>query len=515
MQTSSTPEPAERQGVNPAAGVISLLLFAVAMTVPGCTMEKAPLKVGFARQEIASIGINKPDYSFHDTLYAKVIWVEDREQPFGIVSLDMIEVTDGQTAAIKKSLADSLGISGVRVIVCPSHTHSGTSVEDTALARWVGSIARKARQAARPARVGYSRVEVGPGLVVNRRVAINDKFGDLTMGYSRNNKIVEDGKKLDARDQVIDFIVHGAQILGTQYADVGVPNTGDLTGASPRSLALLNSLPQSMPLDGPVDPHLEALCFRDKSGKTIGTLVRFACHATTFRGSRTRQYSADFPGVLCAKVSKATGGAPAHFVQGPCGNTKPFIEDYGEDLMVDIGARLGRLITQKMEEAEFIPLIKTYWNQDIQSFAVAPDLAEITEEMRVKAEDDFRRMAATPFDPYELKKALDWGVRTWASQFVGDSDTLRLPFTVIGFNQFALAAMPGEIFVQHGMAVKGRFPGKDIIVVELTDSESPLYVPTREAFARGGYEPSTAALPAGSGERMADICIHLLEGLYR
>ena len=184
----------------PAVLVCLLALFTIGVS---CTSEKTPVRVGFAQQEITTIGVNKPDYRFRDTLYAKVIWVEDQDRSFGIVSLDIIEVTDAQTAAIRKSISDSLGIPGIRVAVCPSHTHSGTKFEDLGLARRIGSIAKQARQSARPARVGYSRVEVGPGLVVNRRITVNEKFGDLTMGYSRNNKIVGDGKKLDARGQVI------------------------------------------------------------------------------------------------------------------------------------------------------------------------------------------------------------------------------------------------------------------------------------------------------------------------
>ncbi|MEA1997021.1 MAG: hypothetical protein U9N45_05255 [Gemmatimonadota bacterium] len=481
----------------------------------GCTREKTPIKVGFAQQEITTIGINKQDYSVRDTLFAKVIWVENGEQPFGIVSLDIITITDSQAAAIRKSVSDSIRIPGVRVTICPSHTHSGTRYEDRILAQRIGSIARKAKQSARPSQVGYSRVEIGPGFVVNRRVTIDERFGDLTMVYSRNNKIVEGGQKLDVRDQVVDFIVHGAQIYGSHYADVGVPNTGDPAKTSPESRALYESLPPAMTLDGPVDPHLEALCFREQSGKVIGTLLRFACHPTIFHGSWTKQYSADYPGVLASEVSKATGGAPAHFIQGPSGNIKPFIEDYGETLLVDFGNRLARLITGEMEKAEFAPFTEAYWNQEIQGFACAPDLSGFTREMQETADNNFTELAAAPFDPYELKKVHDWSVRAWASQYMSDSDSLQLPFTVIGFNQVAIVTMPGEIFAQHGMNIKNRFPGKIIMVVELVDAKSPKYVPTRDEFARGGYEVGNSALPAGAGERMVDICSHLLEGFYK
>jgi len=511
----SSAEGRSRLGLSHRAGAAAAILLSAALLAPGCNRGQAPAKVGFAQREISSIGSTRPDYSLHDSLYAKVVWVENGAQSFGIVSLDMIELPDSECAAIRQGVADSLGLDAVRVTVCPSHTHSGFAVDCRRLAQRVGSIARQARQAAQPAQVGYCRIEVGPGLVVNRRIAVNDAFGDLTMVYCRNNRILADGLQMDVRGQVDDFIARGEQILSSEYADREGPGAARAVGPSPQAAALLDSLPQTMLLDGPVDPHLEALCFKSLSGEVLGSLVRFACHATSFRGSRTRQYSADYPGVLCRAVSEATGGAQANFLQGPCGDTKPFIEQNGEKPMIELGTRLGRLLTAQLEMVQYQPLTGTFWKQEVQSFGVAPDMAAITEEMRVKAEEDFNRMAATAFDPYALKKLHDWSVRAWASQYLTSRDSLRLPFTVTGFNQVALVFLPGELFARHSLTLKERFPGRQIMVVELADTDSPFYVPTREAFPRGGYEAGNASLPAGSGERMVDICTQLLGGFFQ
>jgi hypothetical protein len=492
----------------------ALLLMGVIVAGTGCTQEKTPIKVGFAQQEISTIGLLKPGYSVHDTCYAKVIWVEDPRQPFGIVTLDLINLTDSQCAAVRESISDSLGIPEAKVIVCASHTHSGTYYKGGVLAGRIGSIAREARQASKPARIGFSRVSVGPEFVVNRRIRINEQLGDLTMVFSENNKTAAGGKKLDVRGQVVDFFLHGAQIYGSDYADKGSLGNADSAKASEESKALVHSLPEEMTLDGPVDPHLEALCFKDQSGKTIGTLLRFACHPTIFRGSRTKQYSADYPGVLASEISRATGGAPVHFMQGPCGNTKPSTVDFGEKYLMDFGKRLAGMIIEEIKNTGFDPLEETFWKHERQSFACAPDMAGITEEMSTEAEEKFKVMASAPFSPYELKKLHDWSVRAWSSQYMSRADSLRLPFTAIGFNQTAIVTMPGEVFCQHGMNIKDRFPGKCIMVVELTDAKSPKYIPTREAFPRGGYEVGNSALPAGSGERMVEICSGLLKGLF-
>ena len=59
---------------------------------------------------------------------------------------------------------------------------------------------------------------------------------------------------------------------------------------------------------------------------------------------------------------------------------------------------------------------------------------------------------------------------------------MRLPFSLLGFNRIALVTLPGEIFTEHGLAVKNLYPGKLVMIGELTDTDEDGYVPTREAF---------------------------------
>ncbi|HAH06922.1 MAG TPA: hypothetical protein DCM05_10415 [Elusimicrobia bacterium] len=56
-----------------------------------------------------------------------------------------------------------------------------------------------------------------------------------------------------------------------------------------------------------IDPELVALQFRSKKDQSIATVVRWSCHPEVL-GKSNRLVSADFPGALCAKVEKETGG---------------------------------------------------------------------------------------------------------------------------------------------------------------------------------------------------------------
>jgi hypothetical protein len=76
----------------------------------------------------------------------------------------------------------------------------------------------------------------------------------------------------------------------------------------------------------------------------------------------------------------------------------------------------------------------------------------------------------------------------------------------------AFVALPGEIFVELGLAVKKKSPFSHTVIAELANG-SVGYVPTRKAFEQGNYEPVSARCAPGSGERLAEIATRLLAEL--
>jgi len=78
----------------------------------------------------------------------------------------------------------------------------------------------------------------------------------------------------------------------------------------------------------------------------------------------------------------------------------------------------------------------------------------------------------------------------------------------------AIVLLPGEIFVEHGLAIKARSPFATTIVIELAN-DNCAYVPTREAFAQGAYEVENSRLAPGGGEALVDEAVRLLKELAR
>ncbi|MER3406109.1 MAG: hypothetical protein C4289_13895 [Chloroflexota bacterium] len=79
----------------------------------------------------------------------------------------------------------------------------------------------------------------------------------------------------------------------------------------------------------------------------------------------------------------------------------------------------------------------------------------------------------------------------------------------------AVVALPGEIFVELGLAIKAQSPFATTLLAELANDYIG-YVPTTRAFHEGGYETWAArsALPApGAGEILVEHAIAALAAL--
>lgn len=74
-------------------------------------------------------------------------------------------------------------------------------------------------------------------------------------------------------------------------------------------------------------------------------------------------------------------------------------------------------------------------------------------------------------------------------------------------------SLPGEIFVEIGLAIKKASPFYYTFIAELANG-SIGYIPNREAYAQGNYEVVSARCAEGSGELLLQSAIHSLRELH-
>lgn len=84
---------------------------------------------------------------------------------------------------------------------------------------------------------------------------------------------------------------------------------------------------------------------------------------------------------------------------------------------------------------------------------------------------------------------------------------------VLFINNVAVAGIPAEYFVQHGLRIKQEaFPLHALVVGQANGMVG--YVPHRDAFLRGGYETTFAGssrLAPEAGDLLADAAIGLMQ----
>ncbi|MHC4535655.1 MAG: hypothetical protein ACYS6K_17025 [Planctomycetota bacterium] len=76
----------------------------------------------------------------------------------------------------------------------------------------------------------------------------------------------------------------------------------------------------------------------------------------------------------------------------------------------------------------------------------------------------------------------------------------------------AVVGLPGEVFVDLGLAIKQASPFATTLVIELCQ-DAPGYIPTRKAFAEGSYETVNSRIASGGGEKMVKAAVRLLKEL--
>jgi hypothetical protein len=76
----------------------------------------------------------------------------------------------------------------------------------------------------------------------------------------------------------------------------------------------------------------------------------------------------------------------------------------------------------------------------------------------------------------------------------------------------AVVGLPGEVFVDLGLAIKRASPFPTTLVIQLCQ-DAPGYIPTTKAFDEGSYETVNSRIAPGGGELMAKAAVRLLKAL--
>jgi hypothetical protein len=401
-----------------------------------------------------------------DPLFSKALVLEQDGSRAALVVCDLISMPRRTVVEARKLIEQQTGIPGAHVMISATHTHTGPAlVRGSARDNLDGAGSDLGRRYSEelPERIARSVAEANQRLAPVRLAAAVGKEEHLSF----NRRFV-------MRDATVSW--------------------------NPRKLH-----PDVIRPAGPIDPDVSVLYLDTPKGGPVATYVNFAMHPDTVGGEGI---SADYPGVLARLLAECKGPEMLTvFANGCCGNLNH--RDLGW-LDPQKGPHEARRIGTVLAGAvcRTYPQLKpvSAGGLRVKSALVPLPLASITSEDVARAKEVVKRPrdAKTPFlEQVKAYQVLDVAAR--------DGKPLEVEVQVVALgDQLAWVSLPGEIFVELGLALKKASPFRYTLLAELANGAIG-YIPDRPAYAQGNYEVVSARCAEGSGELLVETALRLLK----
>lgn len=403
----------------------------------GCALS------GFIARTAPMVGV-------HDDLYARaLVWADDGTpgRAAALVTLDLIDLDAAHVRLIRERAATLSGIPAERIGVTCTHTHGGPV---TLLGRWLGAgdpayLDAMCKTAAGVVAMAARRTEP-----VVMRWACGE---ESTVGKNRR-----------------------------------VPG-------------------------GVIDPDVPVVRFQRRDGTVAALLTGYACHPVTL-GPDNLLATGDYPGYAVRTLEAIYPGAFALFATGCCGqiNTGHTARDgmrrrgatwrtHGEaerlgrtvaaaaaqaaeraardDTALAVGAHpILPVPVQAMRRTVHLPLLPTAPPAELEALVCQWR----TERARLA------RAGNGPGETGPYRVGEEWAAALRAGRL---PDVVSAEVMVIGLGAVSLVLLPGEMFVELGLAIKAHAAPRAVMTLAYANG-TPGYIPHRSAYPEGGYEVAAA-----------------------
>jgi len=262
--------------------------------------------------------------------------------------------------------------------------------------------------------------------------------------------------------------------------------------------------PDIVRVAGPIDPQVGIVLLKAAEDRKLkACLTVFALHLDTTGGTL---YSADYPFYLEKTLRASLGNdLMSFFGTGTCGDVNHIdVTVEGRRKAEEIGELLAKTVIAQVPKArpvEAAPLAA-------KTTTVHAPKQQYTQEQQAQAAKDVALVGTgkLPFlKEVEACKIVD------LARYPGTTIPLEVQAFRLG-GDLAIVTLPGEVFVEHGLAIKKSSPFRTTLVIELAN-DVPAYIPTRKAFAEGSYETVNSRLQPGGGEMMVEAAVEILKQL--
>jgi len=392
-----------------------------------------------------------PATKIHDELHARCLALDDGRSRLVFVICDNVGIPREVFDEARRIAAEETGLAPDRFLFSATHTHSATSargdktLESTYtkfLIRRLADGARRALGNLEPARIGWGSAQA-PEHVFNRRyhlkegVKIPDPFG--------------------GEDKVL------------MNPGVGNPNV-----VRPA---------------GPVDPEISFLILRaKKDDRPLAVLANYSLHYVG--GVPEGHVSADYFALVAErlrelfKVEKSDPPFVGILTNGTSGDVNN-VDVLGKPERLppyEKMQRVGSSVAEKIFEAAGAAAVRDHVALDAR-------LKELVLRTRKPDAERIARSKEILARPKDAKPAHAREV-TYAQrslQLADAPDTVSVPIQAFRLGDWAVAAIPFEVFTDIGLEIKKTTPFERTFTISLANG-SYGYLPTPEHHALGGYE---------------------------
>jgi hypothetical protein len=295
---------------------------------------------------------------------------------------------------------------------------------------------------------------------------------------------------------------------------------------------------------GTADDTVVVARVTNAQGKTLATIVNYACHPTTLAW-QNELISPDYIGALRETVERETGGAPCIFLQGASAELGPREGFVGETIIADRnGRQLGYAALEALTSLPPAGTSFRYQGPTISGATLGTwehvPCAESRSEWLRSAALQTRRVELAYRDDLPQRNAVQTTLiqqqaREQAALAAGDALAARdaralverqtrllrrlaelpperYPYDIqaLRFGDGVWLGVRGELYSALQTAVRREFPQLAIIVMTLVDGWGPSYVVPRETYGKGLYQESIAVLAPGTFEQVVDEAVALV-----
>jgi len=274
--------------------------------------------------------------------------------------------------------------------------------------------------------------------------------------------------------------------------------------------------------EGTADPQVGVLAVNGAGGGLRGLLVNFALHPTNVRGDRI---CADFPGYLGACVSARLGAAAETvFLNGACGNTDSktdFVNrvEHGPERARLIADTLAETVTAALGQAAAFPVDSVAAASKVLTIPlryVDPDHVTLAHEVLSNPNPAEWVFSRGTLRPSLLKERVCAREALMVAELRAQCPYAKAEVQALRIGELAVVGIPVELFSEYGEEIKAAIATRFryAMVVELANGALG-YVPTRRAFAGGGYETRVAhssQLAPEAGEMLVAAARELIAG---